>query len=460
MKFARLIPLFIAAIVLQIGVYVSVSKTLEPQDRLRQIPGRAAGHVRSRALDQLPSRLRPDAEALLSATDERQKRSLIERLSDSALDAVTDLFVDVLIREPAAAVRMDLLEYLTRNPRPNLAPVFEHLAKNDPDPGVAVAALEGVRAVEVLKVREILTNRLAQSRGDRTAFATFSEADERWISLVRGSMLPAFLRVPPQVFSVKDQNSIRVVALGDFGTGTAEQQQVAATMLAQHRQRPFDIGITVGDNFYPVGMESPQDPRWKTWWDQLYSPLSIGFYPTLGNHDWYDFDSPAAEILYSGYSSSWHMPSPYYTFIAGPVQFFALDTQEVSQKQLTWLDEQLGKSTARWKVAYGHHPIFSDGYHGDNPRLQEQLFPLLKNRVDIYLAGHEHDLQHLKPQGGVHFLVSGGGGRSLRSPQPSDRALLAVEQHGFTILEANAGQFDIRFVGSDGQTIHQYTLRK
>src|SRR5262249_5637201 len=153
-------------------------------------------------------------------------------------------------------------------------------------------------------------------------------ADERWISLVRGAMLPAFLRVTPPVFSVTDQGSIRVVAFGDFGTGTPEQQQVAAQMLASHRQKPFDFGITVDDNFYEVGMESVTDPRWKTWWEQLYGPLNIVYYPVLGNHDWYHFDSPAAELLYSGHSSSWRMPSPYYTFVAGPVQFFALDTQE------------------------------------------------------------------------------------------------------------------------------------
>src|SRR5262249_57118817 len=64
-------------------------------------------------------------------------------------------------------------------------------------------------------------------------------------------------------------------------------------------QSPFDIGITVGDNFYPVGMESLKDPRWQTWWEDMYGPLKIVFYPVLGNHDWYDFDSPAAQILYS-----------------------------------------------------------------------------------------------------------------------------------------------------------------
>jgi hypothetical protein len=273
-------------------------------------------------------------------------------------------------------------------------------------------------------------------------------------------MLPAFMRVPPPLFSAKDQDTIRVVAFGDFGTGTDEQKAVASAMMTSHRQTPFDIAITVGDNFYPVGMESPTDPRWQTWWEDVYGPMNLAFYAVLGNHDWYHYDSPASEILYSRKSSNWKIPAPYYTFTAGPIQFFALDTQEVSAKQLRWLDEQLQRSQSPWKVAYAHHPIFSDGYHWDNDTLKAQLLPVFKNRVDLYVAGHEHDLQHLKPVAGVNFVISGGGGRELRPPQPTSRSLFAKEVHGFTILEANPTELGIRLVGTDAKVMHQFALQK
>ena len=48
----------------------------------------------------------------------------------------------------------------------------------------------------------------------------------------------------------------------------------------------FDFGITLGDNFYSIGMESPEDLRWQTQWEKMYGPLGIPFYATLGNHDW------------------------------------------------------------------------------------------------------------------------------------------------------------------------------
>jgi hypothetical protein len=230
--------------------------------------------------------------------------------------------------------------------------------------------------------------------------------------------------------------------------------------MTHHRQSPFDFGITAGDNFYPTGMESVSDPRWQTWWEDMYSPLKIVFYAVLGNHDWYDFDSPAAEILYSARSSSWKMPAPYYTFVAGPIQFFALDTTEISQIQLKWFEEELQKSQSTWKVVYAHHTIFSDGYHGDDRALRDQLLPIMRNRVDIYLAGHEHDMQLLKPADGVYFVVSGGGGRDLRPVRPTSRALFARSVFGFTILEANPTQLDIKQIGADAQVMYQYTLRK
>jgi hypothetical protein len=235
---------------------------------------------------------------------------------------------------------------------------------------------------------------------------------------------------------------------------------VAAAMLQAHRQSPFDFGLTLGDNFYPDGMESPTDDRWKTLWSELYEPLGLKFYATLGNHDWHHSDSPAAEILYSQQSQSWRMPAPYYTFTAGPVQFFALDTNEISEAQLLWLRAALGESRARWKVVYGHHPIYSAGQHEDNPKQIERLLPELKGRADVFLAGHDHDLQHLKPEGGIHFFVNGGGGARIRRIEPNTRSLFAHSANGFAMIEADARTLAVKFIGTDLKTLYEYTLTK
>jgi hypothetical protein len=227
-----------------------------------------------------------------------------------------------------------------------------------------------------------------------------------------------------------------------------------------HQMRSFDFAITLGDNFYPKGMESPVDPRWKTWWDEVYDPIGIKAYASLGNHDWGFGDSPAAEVLYTQRSPSWRMPATYYTFTAGPVQFFALDTYEIPEAQLQWLDTELSASHARWKLVYGHHPIYSAGSHESSPRLVKQLLPVLKNRVDVYLAGHDHDLQHLRTEAGVHFFVSGGGGRSIRQSKPGPRSLFAKGIYGFAVLDANRHQLKVTFFDTHLNQLYEYVLRK
>jgi hypothetical protein len=312
-------------------------------------------------------------------------------------------------------------------------------------------------------MRALLARRidLARHSKDDQGLRRLAHEHERWILLTRGTMLPSFLRAPPELFSVKPEGqSVRLFAFGDFGIGASNQKLTAASMLEAHRKAPFDFAITLGDNFYNEGLTSPTDPRLKTFWEELYDPLGIRFYAILGNHDWRLSDSPAAEILYSQRSPSWRMPAPYYTFTAGPAQFFALDTNEVSEAQLLWLDEAIRKSAARWKIVYGHHPIYSVGEHGDNKGLIERLLPVLKNRVDIYLAGHDHNMQHLKPEDGVHFFVSGGGGARLYKVTPDERSLFAASANGFVVIEADANELKMQFIDKESKPLYDYTIRK
>ena len=152
------------------------------------------------------------------------------------------------------------------------------------------------------------------------------------------------------------------------------------------------------------------------------------------------------------------MPSAYYTFTAGEAQFFALDTDVISEKQLLWLQDALDASQAKWKIVYGHHPIYSEGQHEDNNTKIAQLLPALRSRADIYLAGHDHDMQHLKPEGRLHFFVAGSGGK-LRPIEPGPRSLFAKSAHGFAVLEIQADTLAVAFVDVSGQELYRYELK-
>jgi predicted phosphodiesterase len=411
----------------------------------------------------LKPELRAKGEELLAQTDEGQRARLVLELARADASGAMEFLLAVLSTDPSARVRRAVIDGLGTNPHPKVREALERHAATDPDVGVSRLALERLRVQRNIEMRSLLVRRmeLARSKGDDAGLRQLAQEQERWISLVRGTMLPSFMRVPPSCFALKaDGKPVRVLAFGDFGTGTENQKQVATAMLGFHKKSPFDFAITLGDNFYSLGMESPTDPRWKTWWDDLYNPLGIKFYATMGNHDWGYPDSPAAELLYARQSPSWQMPAPYYTFTAGSIQFFALDTNEVSEAQLIWLKEELDKSRARWKLVYGHHPIYSAGQHGNNISLIGRLLPVLKGRADVYLAGHDHDLQHLKPEGALHLFVSGGGGAGIRVINPGERSLFAKSSYGFSVLDATATELKVTFISSASEKLYEYTLHK
>ena len=270
---------------------------------------------------------------------------------------------------------------------------------------------------------------------------------------------------------------LRVVVIGDFGhqEGRGPQRVVFEAVKARHRRpgQAYHLGLTVGDNFYPCGVRSRADLE-RRWAATGYPTLQIPFYAALGNHD----HCGQVDAQRVAAASTWLMPFTYYTFAAGPARFFAIDTDEGttrwfdplhlfglvprpwSDAQRDWLRGALAAHAgAAWKIVYGHHPIHSDGKHGPTKRLlaPEGLADVLRRqRVDLYLAGHDHDLQHHVPgpqDAGIHFVVAGGGGREAGRIRRR-HAAFAAGVYGFAELEIDERTLAFRLVGADGQVLH------
>ena len=424
-------------------------------------PAPAKQTVAAERVQKLPPELRDRALAALQEPDEAKRGKLIEALIKANPIATLDLALTLLDEDSSPAVRVEILDELKKDADPRIGPALESRVLRDPDPNIAISALEVLRGRATRPLFALLEQRIRDVRaaGDVAQLRQLAIEHERWATLVRGGLLPTFMQQPPPVFAVAPPGaSVRVLAFGDFGDGSEPQRQVAAMMRDYHAKRPFNFAVTLGDNFYSKGMESPDDARWKTWWSDLYDPLKIHFYASLGNHDWGYPNSPAAEIVYSKRSPSWRMPAAYYTFTAGAAQFFALDTDLISEAQLLWLTEALDASRARWKIVYGHHPIYSHGQHEDNNTKIDQLLPVVRDRADIYLAGHDHDMQHLSPEGRVHFFVAGSGGK-LRPIEPGPRSLFARSAHGFAVLEIDPHSLQLAFVSVAGEELYRYALK-
>jgi tartrate-resistant acid phosphatase type 5 len=381
---------------------------------------------------------------------------------------------------PESAMRDVLIGVLNGLPyhpnwlnNPLTLPLLEKEAETDPDPKVSTAA---VKALHQLEVRRLLTTvevRLGQISYDYKNYKyeiDRLEVEDQELMYERDNIdITAIMQNPPPVFQVPTKNdSIRVAMMGDFGTRGEDQHKVAAAMVQENKKKPFDFGLTLGDNFY-FNLTSPDDPQFKVAFEDLYGPLGITFYPCFGNHDW-GGELPAVELAYSAKNPHWTFPAPYYTYTAGPVQFFVVNTEfqfdrpdglyaGVSALQLRWLQSELEKSKATWKVVYGHVPIYTSLDTDNGP--MEDLLEILKGRADFYISGHVHNLEQHKPVDGVNLFIIGSSGRGEVEVNDKDPdTIFAKEAYGFGVLEATNHDLTIRILGEDDKEMHVATFHK
>ena len=239
---------------------------------------------------------------------------------------------------------------------------------------------------------------------------------------------------------------------GDWGTGGKEQREVAKGMQSFCANHTCDFAALLGDNFYPSGVKSVDDPQWKTKFSDIYGPLGLVFYVALGNHDYQG--NTKAQIDYTKQSKIWRMDAAYFSYTFGGADFFVVDTNEkkFDAAQHKWLREGLANSKANWKIVYGHHPIFSYGAHGDTPYLVTDLLPVVENQADFYLCGHDHDLQVLKGSDRLNTIVSGAAAQ-LRPVKRGSRSQFAASALGFSHLQLKADSAVLNMLGKDGKPL-------
>ena len=294
---------------------------------------------------------------------------------------------------------------------------------------------------------------------------------------------PAFSLAP-------DAGAQHILALGDFGwPDPAGQRQVAAAMqqYATHNKLQTEALLMLGDTFYGA-LTGPDDPRWKSQFEDMYPATAFPSraYSIMGNHDYQVMGSNKleTELAYAARGKTrFTAPALYYSFhlpAKDPLlRIIALDSNvghanaqtskgfyvmsaKAQAAQLEWFAAEIAKpSTAPFTIVMGHHPIFSNGPHGDNEVLIKEWEPLLrKHKAHIYLAGHDHDLQHLEFEGHpTSFVCSGAGGANLYDLKIAQdaRGPYAHKVYGFTHFEITPTKLTIRHVDSDAKVVHAFT---
>jgi hypothetical protein len=401
------------------------------------------------------------ATAYVSGPDSTARAALGRLRADPA---ALGFVLAVLPREPNRDIRRSLISIIQASPNTTGLDVrtpLQEVVRNDPDPFVLRSAIDALRAMALRQngLPALLASRIARARAssDTTLVPMLLEIDETFAHLDRPVHAPAFVRTPPAPFAIEARvrTPLRFVAFGDYGTAhlrsvASHQAALAKVIQAYHATKPFTFGLTTGDNFYPTSFPSPTDSSWKVSWDAQYGPLGIPFYIALGNHDWADPGGPVGEYVYALTSKSWRLPAFYYTYTAGPAQFFAINTNALTERQLTWLRVELARSRAKWKIVYGHFPVYEQTDYTVEPQ-RRLLLPILKQyNVDMYLAGHHHTMQHWQLDG-IDYVVTGAGGAQNYGLGDTTKANPArkfvASRPGFAEVEVADRSLTVRFVG-------------
>ncbi|ABS26722.1 metallophosphoesterase [Anaeromyxobacter sp. Fw109-5] len=315
----------------------------------------------------------------------------------------------------------------------------------------------------------------------------------------------------------------RVLHLADFGDPTDQQGEVARAVIRAHERAPFALGFFPGDNVYPCGPDvtapgadacrfgddgntlapgfsPPADPsfsRHDAPLARLAGPPAAEVYLALGNHDvatWTDCrrsGDPVAEgrlkacLEVAHRSPVWRMPGRHYAVERAAARFLVVDTNPVEEPyggfaledEVAFVRDQAagcradacesepGGCERPWCFLVGHHPPVTAGSHRDDATPErlarmDELLAAGAGRIRAFLAGHDHDLQHLRSPEGLDVLVSGNGARGRPGERfdgtsvPGTEVIFATVRWGYGVLEVARDGWRYRFEDDEGKAVY------
>ena len=210
-----------------------------------------------------------------------------------------------------------------------------------------------------------------------------------------------------------------LVGAGDIAGCNHDRDEATARLLDNIPGTVF----TAGDNAYSSGTISQFQNCYGPTWGRHKARTR----PSVGNHEYRTSGA-------SGYFQ-------YFGAAAGPS----------------------GKGYYSYNLGDWHHPVFTSGEHGNDPKMIPAFQILYDNNAELVINGHDHDYERFAPQTpsgtadparGIREIVVGTGGAKLRpftTIRPNSQVRNA-NTWGVIKLTLTAGSYSWQFVPVAGQT--------
>ncbi len=269
--------------------------------------------------------------------------------------------------------------------------------------------------------------------------------------------------------------TVRVALVGDSGSGSVRQRRVIDRLLALEP----DLVIHTGDMAYNDATPVEVQHRFVVPFSRVRA--SIPLLATLGNHDLQtEGGRPILDAIVLPVNDATH-DERFYRTTFGPLELVCIDTEAPptpGTPQHAWLERVLAPTPDRWRVVFGHRPMFRGSRSNGSETLRAHVAPLLERHgVALYVSGHDHvymrtypmragepvatdlDPDYDAPGAPIH-LVTGGGGKSLYEIVDQPHIARGVAQDHVVLLVVSPARIEGSVHTPDGEVLDSFSLAR
>jgi 3',5'-cyclic AMP phosphodiesterase CpdA len=287
-------------------------------------------------------------------------------------------------------------------------------------------------------------------------------------------LLTALLLVSLNVTAQNGSVPFPFAVVGDTGCGCAAQKSIADRMMSWYQKNPFSVVLMLGDNIYGGGgvfgggAGGGSKALFQDRFDRYYKPFidkGVKFYATLGNHD-YEVNRGQDEVADKNRfnilgDQGYYSFSPNVEVDGRPlIEFFTLNSVRLLKRnqdpaQIDWLSKKLTDSKAFWKVVYFHHPVYAPtGAHPEELEMRETIEKILMAAgVQVVFSGHDHFYARMRPQNGITYIISGGGGKELKNPRKTPETASMARAYHFIYAKVDRDKMELTVIPDIGPSI-------
>jgi Calcineurin-like phosphoesterase len=328
----------------------------------------------------------------------------------------------------------------------------------------------------------------ARRGGGRRLLDKFSITDPGWV----GSLVAMGVRSlrkrhpfnpdPPHPQQISDR--VRIILVGDWGSGIPRAQSVATGMRAaieQAKREGREVHVIhLGDVYYS-GWEYEYRNRFLPHWPVRPEECdTIGSWCLNGNHDMYSGGHAYFDVLLADTRFRRQGRASFFRLYNTNWQLIGLDTawddNGFKDPQASWLTDTLARN-AQKPVLLTHHQLFSAFESGPDVGkiLRQKLRPVLQRPVHSWFWGHEHrfvvydqtyEVQHARliGHGGVPVYMTHKNSDGYVSPAAFEdrRFIQSGPEHwamlGFAVLDLDESVMNVSYVDETGAIVHSEVI--